>query len=122
MLFVTLKSKDIKVLNKAMSDFIWAGRKPKVKLDTLQLPKEQGGWGLPNIESYIWSIQARIISSWVNELSDCPWFNLESIICKPFSPVNLLGELLNEMSGIVKNNPLITIILWAWKKRWRYSK
>lgn len=43
MLFVTLKSKDIKVLNKAMSDFIWAGRKPKVKLDTLRLPKEHGG-------------------------------------------------------------------------------
>lgn len=52
-------------INKAMSDFIWASRKHKVKLETLQLPKEQGGWGLPNIEYYILFIQARMISFWV---------------------------------------------------------
>lgn len=45
MLFVLLTSKDIKAINKIISDFIWAGTKPKVKFETLQLPKEGGGWG-----------------------------------------------------------------------------
>ena len=67
MLFMNLTTSDITTINKAMSDFIWNGRKPKIKLVVLQLPKEEGGWGLPNIEYYILSIQARIISSWVNE-------------------------------------------------------
>lgn len=106
---------DIKVLNKTMSDFIWAGRKSKIKLETLQLPKEQGGWGLPNIPYYILSKQAIIISSWVNEHSDSPWFNLQSVICKPFSPVNLFGKHVNELPHTAKNN-LIIYVLWAWKK------
>uniref|UniRef100_A0A8C5HT91 Reverse transcriptase domain-containing protein n=1 Tax=Gouania willdenowi TaxID=441366 RepID=A0A8C5HT91_GOUWI len=76
MLFVNLSANDIANMNKALSDFIWNGRKPKVKLAGLQLPREQGGWGLPNIEYYVLSLQARIIS----------------------------------------DNPLITHVLWAWKK------
>lgn len=43
MLFVILKSNDTRDIDKAMSDFTWSGRKPKIKLDILQLPKEQGG-------------------------------------------------------------------------------
>lgn len=108
MLFVLLSSNDIKVINKIISDFIWAGRKPKVKLETLQLPKARGGWGLPNVEYYAISIQARIISSWVNEHSYPPWLDLEVTMCKPFSPVNLLDTRPNELPHIARNNPLIT--------------
>lgn len=43
MLFVLPTSNDIKIINKTISDFIWAGRKPKMKLETSQLPKECGG-------------------------------------------------------------------------------
>lgn len=77
-------------INAIISDFIWAGRKPKVKLEMLQLPKEGGGWGLPNVEYYALSMQARIISLWVDEHSFSPWLDLEVTMCKPFSPVYLL--------------------------------
>uniref|UniRef100_A0A8C5DQC3 Reverse transcriptase domain-containing protein n=1 Tax=Gouania willdenowi TaxID=441366 RepID=A0A8C5DQC3_GOUWI len=66
MLFVNLGTNDIANINKALSEFIWNGRKPKVKLARFQLPRKQGGWGLPNIEYYVLSLQARIISAWVN--------------------------------------------------------
>ncbi|KAJ0009658.1 hypothetical protein NQD34_001360 [Periophthalmus magnuspinnatus] len=114
MLFVILKSEDIKVINKAMVDFIWAGRKPKLKLETLQLPKEQGGWGLPNVEYYVLSMQARIISVWIHENADLPWLNIEVVLCKPSSPVNLLGSKLNSVTDTVKGNPLLYNALWAW--------
>uniref|UniRef100_A0A8C5G1I7 Reverse transcriptase domain-containing protein n=1 Tax=Gouania willdenowi TaxID=441366 RepID=A0A8C5G1I7_GOUWI len=116
MLFVNLSANDIANMNKALSDFIWNGRKPKVKLAGLQLPREQGGWGLPNIEYYVLSLQARIISAWVNGGSDSPWLDIESFICKPLSPVNLLGKSLKEIPRTAKDNPLITHVLWAWKK------
>uniref|UniRef100_A0A8C5DIG8 Reverse transcriptase domain-containing protein n=1 Tax=Gouania willdenowi TaxID=441366 RepID=A0A8C5DIG8_GOUWI len=111
MLFVNLSANDIANMNKALSDFIWNGRKPKVKLAGLQLPREQGGWGLPNIEYYVLSLQARIISAWVNGGSDSPWLDIESFICKPLSPVNLLGKSLKEIPRTAKDNPLITHVL-----------
>lgn len=61
MLFISLKRNHIKDINKALSDFIWAERKPKIKSDILQLPKELGGWSHPYITNYIISMQARII-------------------------------------------------------------
>lgn len=39
MLFVLLTSNDIKVINKTISDFIWAGRKPKLKLKDITAAK-----------------------------------------------------------------------------------
>ena len=77
MLFISLKRNNIKDINKALSDFIWAGRKPKIKLDTLQLPKEHGGWGLPNITQYTTSMQARIISVWATDKQKPPWFEMK---------------------------------------------
>lgn len=92
MLFISLKRNNIKDINKPLSDFIWAGRKPKIKLDTLQLPKEQGGWGLPNITKYTTSMQARIISVWSTVKQKPPWFEIEAIFSKPYPPVNLLDK------------------------------
>lgn len=47
MLFLILKRNHLKDINKAISDFIWAGRKPKIKLDILQLSKQQGDGAYP---------------------------------------------------------------------------
>lgn len=83
MLFVFLNPNDLKEINKLISDFIWAGRKPKLKMDTLQLPKQQGGWGLPKIENYVLSIHARIVSEWATEQDVTPWLEIEKVISQP---------------------------------------
>lgn len=83
MLFVFLNPNDLKDINKLISDFIWAGRKPKLKMDTLQLPKQQGGWGLPKIENYVLSIHARIVSEWATEQDVTPWLEIEKVISQP---------------------------------------
>ncbi|KAF7645947.1 hypothetical protein LDENG_00195820, partial [Lucifuga dentata] len=51
--------------NRMISRFIWGGRKPRVKCEMLQLPKEDGGMALPKIEYYI-SAQLRYIYCWCN--------------------------------------------------------
>ena len=114
MLFVFLKNNHIKEINKALSDFIWAGRKPKIKLDILQLPKEQGGWGLPNIANYVLSMQARIISIWATDQPKPPWFDFEVEFCKPFSPINTLDKSRGDLSVMTKDNFLITNVIRSW--------
>lgn len=74
------------------------------------------GWGLPSIENYVLSIQARIISAWIHENTDSPWLNIETSLCQPSSPVNILGKRLNNLPQIVKDNQMICNVLWAWGK------
>ena len=38
--------------DKLISRFIWAGKRPRVRYKTLQLPKEKGGLSLPNLKQY----------------------------------------------------------------------
>ena len=40
----------IRKINSAISDFIWAGKKPKIPLSVLQQSKNNGGLGLVNVE------------------------------------------------------------------------
>lgn len=114
MLFLLMKNNHIKDFTKALSDFIWAGRKPKIKLDILQLPKEQGGWGLPNITNYVLSMQARIISIWATDQPKPPWYELEVAFCKPYSPINMLDKSRSDLSNMAKDNFLITNVIRSW--------
>lgn len=122
MLFLSLKTNDIRDINKAMSDFIWAGRKPKIKLDILQLPKERGGWGLPKIENYVLSIHARVISLWTAGAADMSWLEIEAAICKPFSLVNLLDKRGIELPVITRDNFLISNTIKTWNSLRKFFK
>lgn len=42
-------------LHSLTSKFIWNGKRPRLKLKTLQQDKIQGGLGLPNFKMYSWS-------------------------------------------------------------------
>lgn len=52
MSFLQLSSNDLKVINEFISRFIWAGRKPKIKLDVLRQPTGKGGWALSNFNFF----------------------------------------------------------------------
>ena len=43
------------------SGFIWKGQNPRIKLSTLELPKEKGGTSLPCLESYFKAAQHRYL-------------------------------------------------------------
>ena len=54
-----IPSKQFYELNKMTSRFIWQGKKPRVNIKTLQLPKEQGGMGLPNFKDSFYAAQTK---------------------------------------------------------------
>jgi len=43
--------------DRIISRFIWGGKKPRVRYKTLQLPKDKGGMGLPNLKEYFYAAQ-----------------------------------------------------------------
>lgn len=115
MLFLILKRNHLKDINKAISDFIWAGRKPKIKLDILQLSKQQGGWGLSNVTHYIMSMQDKIILVWAGRQTKPPWYDIEMVLCKPFSPINILDKRRQELPVMAWENPMITNVIKTWQ-------
>lgn len=115
MTFSNLTNADIKDLNRSMSKFIWASKRPKVKLQTLQLPTDKGGWSLPNFKYYIWAIQARIILDWVHKSEDALWVDIEQEFCNPVSLINLLDQK-TQIPDKVKENPLIIRVVKTWSQ------
>lgn len=113
MTFLNLTNVDIKDINKAMSKFIWAGKRSKVKLQTLQLPTDTSGWSLPNFKYYRWAIQARILLDWIHKPEDALWVDVEQQYCNPVSLINLLDQK-TQIPDKVKENPLIIRVVKRW--------
>lgn len=54
-------------LDKQISKFIWAGKRPRIKYKTLQLMKTDGGVCLPNFRYYYWAAQLKPIETWLKD-------------------------------------------------------
>jgi len=71
----------VHAVNKLVAEFVWNGKKPKIKRDTLIGPKEKGGLDLPEYEI----ITKSLLSAWVMRMKDgvnedwmkIPFFYLE---------------------------------------------
>lgn len=70
--------------DKWISRFIWQGRKPRIKYDTLQLAKESGGLGLPCLRNYYNAAQIAPLLYWCNETYIAKWKELESNLSTQF--------------------------------------
>lgn len=54
-------------LDKLISKFIWQGRRPRIRLKTLQLSKSCGGLKLPNLRYYFWAAQLKPLTVWIQD-------------------------------------------------------
>lgn len=75
-----LKHNDIKKLNSVFVKFIWAGKRPRIALSKLMLPKEEGGLNFPNIRGYNLSCLSRYVLDWFQGLDG---FTLDSRVFPP---------------------------------------
>uniref|UniRef100_A0A669DWM5 Reverse transcriptase domain-containing protein n=2 Tax=Oreochromis TaxID=8139 RepID=A0A669DWM5_ORENI len=98
MLPITVSKKIVKEIEKDLSMFIWRGKKPRLSMKTLQLPKDKGGLAFPNILLYNWSCHSRVIHEWIHAYRKETKNPLEAWTCSPF---NLLSEL---VSKYIKKN------------------
>ena len=63
--------------DKLISRFIWAGARPRIRLKTLQLDKENGGLALPNLREYYYAAQLRYIVYWCSPNYQARWKDIE---------------------------------------------
>lgn len=78
---LVLPNKTFTTLDRHISRFIWQGKKPRVRYKLLQLPKSQGGWGLPNLKKYWWACQLRALIVWMVDKTDTRWLEIEKNSC-----------------------------------------
>lgn len=119
MIPVLFSHKIIKTLNGWMSSFIWAGRKPRLKMSTLCLPSSKGGLDIPDIRKYQLSAHVRVAADWVqNPLS--LWLDIEGSMSKiPLK--NLLFLKKHKNLKLSCSNPLSILTVRAWQIVQKYE-
>lgn len=61
-----------------ISRFIWAGKRPRVRYTTLQLPKSSGGMALPCLKDYYNAAQIRPLLNWCSTEFTAHWKDIET--------------------------------------------
>lgn len=74
---VQVPQSQFEVWDKLISRFIWAGARPRIKLRTLQINKENGGLALPNLKEYYYAAQLRYIVHWCSPHYQARWKDIE---------------------------------------------
>lgn len=97
-----------------LSRYIWQGKRPRVRLKTLQLAKQQGGWSLPFLRCYYFAAQMRAVICWCNPSYTTQWKNIEEKIL----PIPIQATLAdNNLQTLINNidNPWVKLTLKIWK-------
>ena len=88
---VEVTQKQFNAWDKIISRFIWAGQRPRIKFQTLQLPKDRGGMGLPNLKMYYYAAQLRYVGCWCQPDYVARWKQMErEVNGQPIQ--NLMGD------------------------------
>lgn len=72
-------------LNSNIRKFIWNGKQPRLKFETLQRAKHNGGLALPNFELYHRSSQIKFIKDWLDLLSRVPTLKIWTTVADKVS-------------------------------------
>ncbi len=95
MILLTAPKKFWHKLNCMIREFIWNWKQPRLKFETLQRTKENGGLALPNFELYHRAFQIKCINVWLNPHSRVPWREIEMILADTYRLHDLLFSGLN---------------------------
>ena len=85
-------------INRSISRFLWAEKKIRVKISTLQAPTSKGGLNLPNFKVYYLAAQLRTVWAWLQRGNSNPaWLTIEQQLVKPMTlrSIPFVGSLKN---------------------------
>uniref|UniRef100_A0A667ZGQ6 Reverse transcriptase domain-containing protein n=1 Tax=Myripristis murdjan TaxID=586833 RepID=A0A667ZGQ6_9TELE len=76
-LLIYIVSNTFKQWDSIIMNFIWNGRKTRIKMKYLKLPKEKGGLHLPNLQAYYQAAQVKNVKIWMLESPHIRWREME---------------------------------------------
>uniref|UniRef100_A0A672IS14 Reverse transcriptase zinc-binding domain-containing protein n=1 Tax=Salarias fasciatus TaxID=181472 RepID=A0A672IS14_SALFA len=103
-------------LDKMFAQFIWQGKKARMKITKLQRAKDQGGLGVPNVRLYYWAAQMRYIYEWVNPEPTNTWIDMESWNCGLLTLKDCPFITYKKVKLEVQNNFIVRNTLNTWNK------
>ena len=111
-LFITKKV--IRDIEREFSNFIWHGKKPRLSMKVLQLPKDRGGLAFPNLLYYNWACHCRTVYGWVHDFLTGGPEPLETWECSPYV---LLAELtdIHKVHFKSADSPILSNHIKIWK-------
>lgn len=104
-------------LDSTITKFYWKNKKLRIKLTTLQKPKNLGGLNAPNFFNYFLANQLQIIIKWIHPTKQChPWIDIEQQQCKELdiSTLPFISTTIKRHNCF--KNPSIATALTAWWK------
>lgn len=77
--------------DKIISRFIWGGKRPRIRYETLRLPKDKGGMALPKLKEYFYAAQLRPVYCWCKPNYEARWKEIEKEVNQ--QPIqNIIGD------------------------------
>lgn len=113
---VTVPVSTFRFLDKLISKFIWQNKRPRVRLKVLHAHKGKGGLALPNLRSYYWAAQLRILVSWLALDVDTRWVHLEDSSVTKVSLSDHLFLNSKDRRNLKINNEWVNYTLKVWDK------
>ena len=77
---IEINDKQFNEWDKLLSRYIWQGKKPRIRFQTLQISKNKGGLALPCLKDYYISAQLRILFCWCVSDYKARWKEIEENI------------------------------------------
>lgn len=105
---------DLSALRLAFSGFIWQGKRPRVAYAKLILPRDKGGYGLPDVLTFSQTILFRHISDWLLGRSSFSNYQLEEALFAPYSPSALLHLPNRSLPSDIKDSILFAGTYNSW--------
>ena len=111
---LTVPDSFFKQYNQIIREFLWNGKKPRMKLEKLYTTRNKGGLALPNVELYRTAFEvSKLAKHWCGEHSSLGWLDIERELVSPFEPIESLSQ------GLKKNrhpNPILQYSRETWAK------
>lgn len=102
-------------LQSAVTRYVWNGKRPRVKLNTMQRERRDGGLALPDFKLYNWAFTLRPLFVWLRPNSQVSWRELEESLVSPYS----LDQFLNLYLSTPQRNTygsIISRLIQVWEK------
>lgn len=102
MLPITIPPAIFKKYDNIDKQFLWDGKRARIKLSKLCAPMEKGGLGLPDPRLYGVSFEmVKLAKYWKTTDSKLDWMEIEKEFCSLFSPKEQLSQRSNTTNPIL---------------------
>lgn len=102
MLPIRIQPTIFKKYDDVVKQFLWEGKRPRIKLSKLCSPKEKGGLGLTDLRLYAISFEmAKLAKYWKLTNNRFDWMDIENELCSPFSVKKMLSQRSNIKSPVL---------------------